>query len=294
MVQSGFPPYFGHPNARGPRDRARVPLEHQMDGSALRPGVDRAGAPCAADRVLRLLPNQLVAHPALHAGVARPLWGLGPEDRGHPFTRLLVRPRPGRGGARTGTARDPLPGRPRSRPRAVADLPQSWLARALSLRPHRRAQAHALRGGRVRCQRAGDPRLPAGDRQRARAARPDGAAAAGGRAGRPARAPNRRHHASGGARPRRARARLDGGIRLHRGRRRRRRRDRDASARARPTWCCRATEWTPGSTRQTARWWPTNPVYESTASSSRHWSRRSAARAGDLARRKPCGSPWAA
>ena len=116
-----------------------------------------------------------------------------------------------------------------------------------------------LRRGRLPGHRARDPGHAARDRSRPVAPRAARAAAAGGRARRAARAPDRRHRAAGRPRPARAGARLDRRRGLDRGRRRRGVGDRALPRRRRVGGAVGRGASSRGSTRRTARSSPTRP-----------------------------------
>src|ERR1019366_2757722 len=123
-----------HACPRRPHRRPRVPGRGAVDqrGHAAHGSADRAPG---ADRVLGLLPPQLVADAPLPEGLARTLRGRRPaRDR---RARVGLCPlggcRGGQGGGRA--AADLLPGRGRRRVRAVAGVRQPRLAGALPVQP---------------------------------------------------------------------------------------------------------------------------------------------------------------
>ena len=84
--------------------------------------------------------------------------------------RLLVRSRPGRGGARGRAARGAVPRRARPGPGGLAAIREQGLAGPLPVRPPQPAAPRPLRRGRVPRDRAGDPGVPARDRAARRGA----------------------------------------------------------------------------------------------------------------------------
>ncbi len=121
----------------------------------------RPARPPRAGRVLGLLPRQLDSHTPLPDGLARALRGRRPaRDRGSCLRVSAVGRARGRRRARSSGWGSPT--RSSSTPSIAIweRLRQPRLARPLSVRPARHALRAALRRGRLRRDRAGDPRAP--------------------------------------------------------------------------------------------------------------------------------------
>src|SRR3954451_4204335 len=162
----------------------RVPTRRGVAERAVRARSSTVGAPCGAGGVLGLRTDQLAAHAAVHARVARALrerWAL---RAARPLAGVFVRTGSRRGRACRFAIGGAVSGRARLFVRGLAGVRGARLGGALPVRPTWAAALVPLRRGRLPRNRGGDPGDAARDRPRVVAAAAAHAVAAGGRAGR--------------------------------------------------------------------------------------------------------------
>src|SRR3954452_5334327 len=128
----------------------RVPSGGGVAERAIRARRSTDGTACGAGRVLGLRTDQLAAHAALHARVARALLGGGARRARGAFARVLVRRRSRCRGAGGGAPGGAVSGRARLVVRGMAGIRGAGLAGALPVRPAWAVALVPLRRGRLR------------------------------------------------------------------------------------------------------------------------------------------------